>query len=79
MSSSSRTSAPGPERYTEGVLPLVRDLIDADLDRDALRAPPTMQALIEAGHDVVDVVIQDEFTHDVIVQIGALYAVYDST
>jgi len=29
--------------------------------------------------DVVDVVVQDEFTHDVIVHSGATYLVFDTT
>ncbi len=45
-----------------------------------LRRPTTMHALIRTGADVVDVVIQDEFTHDVIIKVSNdLFAVYEST
>jgi hypothetical protein len=31
------------------------------------------------GRDVVDIVVQDEFTHDVVVVVPGLFLVYDST
>jgi hypothetical protein len=48
-----------------------------------LRDHPTLHALLGAGAEVLDVVIQDEFTHDVVARvptpIGALLLVFDST
>lgn len=48
-----------------------------------LRAHPTLHALLVAGAEVLDVVIQDEFTHDVVARMptstGALLLVFDST
>ncbi|HPH66854.1 MAG TPA: hypothetical protein PLF40_13955 [Kofleriaceae bacterium] len=53
--------------------------------RRALAPLWNLQALIRWGFaqspswDVVDVVVQDEFTHDVVMQAGAIYLVFDST
>ncbi len=47
---------------------------------EGLRAPKTLHHLAQSGANVVDVVSMDEFTNDVIVQVGeAAWAVYDST
>ena len=47
--------------------------------RRQIVAPRSLHALIEGGLSVSNVVIQDEFTHDVIVAVGDFFAVYDST
>lgn len=53
--------------------------------RAALAPLWNLQAAIRWGFaqtpscDVVDVVVQDEFTHDVVMQVGAIYLVFDST
>jgi hypothetical protein len=31
------------------------------------------------GGDIVDIVVQDEFTHDVVVAVAGLWLVYDTT
>lgn len=54
-------------------------------EQRALRSMTTLHHAIVAGHAVADVVIQDEFTHDVIIELGArpdegaCWAVFDST
>ena len=46
----------------------------------ALRAARCLHELVQQGVEVAEVVIQDEFTHDVVVALGeALFAVYDTT
>ena len=64
------------------------DWADADPARRAaatrfLAAHPTLHDLLRGGGDVVDVVVQDEFTHDVVATIptdlGPMLAVFDST
>jgi len=53
--------------------------------RRALAPLWNLQALIRWGGaqspswDVVDVVVQDEFTHDVVMQADTIYLVFDST
>ncbi|MCA9552861.1 MAG: hypothetical protein KC933_22695 [Myxococcales bacterium] len=48
-----------------------------------LDAHRTLHDLLRAGGEVLDVVIQDEFTHDVVARLpssaGALLVVFDST
>ena len=48
-----------------------------------LRAHRTLEALLRAGGAVVDIVVQDEFTHDVVARIpngtDSLLVVFDST
>lgn len=54
-------------------------------EQRALRSMTTLHDAIVAGHTVADVIIQDEFTHDVIIDLGqrpdegACWAVYDAT
>ena len=56
-----------------------------DLSPDMAQTVATLQTLadvIRAGFAVVDVVIQDEFTHDVVVRqaaLGAVHLVFDTT
>ena len=41
----------------------------------------TLAEVVAAGFDIVDVVVQDEFTHDVVVGVaghGHLYLVFDT-
>ncbi len=44
---------------------------------------PTLEKVVRwvapLGGDVVDIVIQDEFTHDVVVEVGGAFLVYDTT
>ena len=44
-----------------------------------LTQPATLHDAIGLGLAVVNVVIQDEYTHDVVVSAGEVFAVYDST
>ncbi len=50
---------------------------------DFLAAHATLHDLLRAGGDVLDVVVQDEYTHDVVAAIdtpvGRIIAVFDST
>ena len=77
------TAALALDGYTEGVLPLddpeqlARRLSLAE--QRALRATRTLHDAIVAGREIVDVIVQDEFTHDVVLTCGDLWVVYDST
>ena len=39
----------------------------------------TLEDVIRAGLDIVDVVVQDEYTHDVIARSGSDFLVFDTT
>ena len=39
----------------------------------------TLEDVVRAGLDIVDIVVQDEYTHDVIARRGAEYLVFDTT
>ncbi len=39
----------------------------------------TLEDVVRAGLDVVEVIVQDEFTHDVVVARDGKYLVLDST
>lgn len=68
--------------------PRMNDWRDPDPARQAaaeafLTRHGTLHDLLAAGGDVVDVIVQDEYTHDVVATIptdrGPLLAVFDST
>ena len=65
------------------MLPVDRSQISAyalsEEETVQLRLHHTLEALVRAGMSVLDVVVQDEFSHDVIVRAGAHFAVYAST
>lgn len=44
-----------------------------------LAALHTLEDVIRRGLTLVEIVVQDEYTHDVVTQTGELYAVFDST
>lgn len=45
-----------------------------------LRCHGLLESLVRSGEDIVDIVVLDEYTHDVVVRVTAeLWAVYDST
>lgn len=39
----------------------------------------TLEDVLRRGLSIVDVVVQDEYTHDVVTTAGELYVVFDST
>ena len=39
----------------------------------------TLEDVIRAGLAIIDVIVQDEFTHDVVVQRATDYLVFDTT
>jgi hypothetical protein len=39
----------------------------------------TLEDVLRRGLSIVDVVVQDEYTHDVVTTVGELYVVFDST
>ena len=57
-----------------GLSPSRRAALGATIARDR-----TLGAVGPRGGHVLDVVIQDEYTHDVVVADGELYLAYDST
>lgn len=78
------TGEGGAARAFWGVLPLQDPQgLAPRLDAAAIegwRALPTLHHVVKAGLAVVDVVVQDEYTHDVVVRAAeGLYLVYDST
>ena len=68
------------EKFAEDDEALARAtcLID-DVSLVTFRSFKTLQDVVAAGLEVVDVVIQDEFTHDVLVRWNELYLVFDTT
>ena len=58
-------------------------LEERDAARRFLRQNRTLHDLLKAGAEVLDVVIQDEYTHDVVArlpsQAGDLLVVFDTT
>ncbi|HWU86051.1 MAG TPA: hypothetical protein VN253_02200 [Kofleriaceae bacterium] len=60
----------------------VGSIDDATLARLALAArPDTLEEVLRWSADLVDVIVQDEFTHDVIVRepAGRAFVVFDTT
>jgi hypothetical protein len=57
-----------------GLTPARRAVLEATIAHDR-----TLGDVVQRGGHVVDVIIQDEYTHDVVVADGELYLVYDST
>jgi hypothetical protein len=39
----------------------------------------TLEDVLRRGLSIVDVVVQDEYTHDIVTHAGELYVVFDST
>lgn len=57
-----------------GLTPARRAALDATIAGDR-----TLGDVVQRGGVVIDVIIQDEYTHDVVVADGELYLAYDST
>ena len=57
--------------------------VDIELARNFLEQHATLHSLLQSGGEVLDVVIQDEYTHDVIAQLpvsaNLIMVVFDST
>jgi hypothetical protein len=39
----------------------------------------TLEDVLALGHELVEVIVQDEYTHDVVTRDRARYIVYDTT
>jgi hypothetical protein len=39
----------------------------------------TLEDVLHRGLSIADVVVQDEYTHDIVTSVGELYLVFDST
>jgi hypothetical protein len=39
----------------------------------------TLEDVLQRGLSIADVVVQDEYTHDIVTTVGELYVVFDST
>jgi len=39
----------------------------------------TLEDVLRRGLSIVDVVVQDEYTHDIVTRFGEVYVVFDST
>jgi hypothetical protein len=57
-----------------GLTPARRASLEATIAHDH-----TLGDVVQRGGHVVDVIVQDEYTHDVVVADGELYLAYDST
>ena len=57
--------------------------VDIDFARNFLEQHASLHSLLQSGGEVLDVVIQDEYTHDVIAQLPSsvhlIMVVFDST
>ena len=61
------------------MLPL-DNVSEIHVDAEEIRALKTLHDAVRAGFEVENVIIQDEFTHDVILKVAdQIYAVFDST
>jgi len=45
----------------------------------SLEAIQTLEDVLARGFDIVDVIVQDEYTHDVIARRGESFVVFDTT
>ncbi|HSN29171.1 MAG TPA: hypothetical protein VLT45_22940 [Kofleriaceae bacterium] len=39
----------------------------------------TLEDVLRLGHDLVEIIVQDEYTHDVVTRAPDAYRVYDTT
>ena len=39
----------------------------------------TLEEVLRSGLEIIDVIVQDEYTHDVVTRSGEVYVVFDAT